>query len=219
MPIRQNFHDELNKLVADLLLMGNMVEQSIQKSVLALKIQDLNLAQEVIEDELKIDAKELEIEDNCLKLIAMQQPMAKDLRKIATGLKIITDLERIADHSHDIAKVCLRIGNEPLIKPLVDIPRMAEKTQAMVKKALDAFVDENVDLAHEVCLDDDEIDSLHKQIMRELLTYMMENPSTINQATQLLFVSSNLERIGDHATNLGEWLIYMVTGERKELND
>lgn len=219
MAVRQSFHEDLNQLVTDLLIMGDLVEQSIKKSVTALKNQDIELAKEVIEEELKIDEMELKIEDNCLKLIAMQQPMAKDLRKIATGLKIITDLERIADHAYDIAKVCIRIGNDPLIKPLVDIPRMAEKVQQMVKKALDAFVNENVGLAYEVCSDDDEVDSLHKQIFRELLTYMMEDPRNISQATQLLFVSSYLERIGDHATNLGEWLIYMVTGERKELND
>ncbi|SES92904.1 phosphate signaling complex protein PhoU [Anaerobranca gottschalkii] len=216
---RQSFHDNLNNLVTDLLIMGDLVEQSIQKSVTALKNQDLQLANEVIEQELIIDEMELKIEDKCLKLIAMQQPMAKDLRKIATGLKIITDLERIADHAHDIAKVAIRLGSEPLIKPLVDIPRMAEKVQLMVKKALDAFVQENIDLALEVCKDDDEVDSLHNQIFRELLTYMMEDPKNISQGTQLLFVSSYLERIGDHATNLGEWLIYMVTGERKELND
>ncbi|QNO13502.1 phosphate signaling complex protein PhoU [Alkalicella caledoniensis] len=219
MEVRQSFHDELNQLVIDLLIMGDMVEQSIKKSVTALKNQDIELAQQVIEEEHNIDEMELKIEDNCLKLIAMQQPMAKDLRKIATVLKIITDLERIADHANDIARVCIRIGFDPLIKPLVDIPRMAEKVQAMVKKALDAFVNENVELAHEVCTDDDEIDSLHDQIFRELLTYMLENPKNISQATQLLFVSSYLERIGDHATNLGEWLIYMVTGVRKELND
>lgn len=219
MAVRQSFHEELNQLVTDLLIMGDLVEQNINKSVTALRNQDIDLAQDVIEEEHKIDEMELKIEENCLKLIAMQQPMAKDLRKIATGLKIITDLERIADHAYDIAKVCIRIGHDPLIKPLVDIPRMADKVQRMVKKALDAFVNENVELAHEVCLDDDEVDSLHKQILRELLTYMMEDPRNISQATQLLFVSSYLERIGDHATNLGEWLIYMVTGERKELND
>jgi len=141
------------------------------------------------------------------------------LRKIATGLKIITDMERIADHASDIAKTCLRIGNEPLIKPLIDIPRMAERARAMLKMALDSFVEENVEMAYQVCKDDDEIDKCHNQIFRELLTYMMEDPRNIRQATFLLFVSSYLERIGDHATNLGEWLIFMVTGERQELND
>lgn len=218
MAVRKTFQDELNQLITDLLVMGNLVEQSINKAVTSLKYQDKTLAQEVIDGDDTIDAMELKIEEKCLSMIARQQPMAKDLRKIATGLKIITDLERIADHATDIAKVCIRIGNEPLIKPLLDIPRMAVKTQNMLKKALDCFVEENVELAYEVCKDDDEVDNLHKQIFRELLTYMMQDPKNINQATQLLFVSIYLERIGDHVTNLGEWLIYMVTGERKELN-
>lgn len=219
MSARQSFQDELKSLTSDLLMMGNMVEQCIAKAVQALKEQDVVLAQEVIDGDEKIDSIELAIEDRCLKLIAQQQPMAKDLRKIATGLKIITDLERIADHACDIAKICVRIGDEPLIKPLVDIPRMAEMARTMVKNALDSFVEENVQLAYQVAKDDDEIDALYNQIFRELLTYMMEDPKNIRQATYLLFVSSYLERIGDHATNLGEWLIYMVTGERKELND
>ena len=219
MSVRRSFQDELKQLTDDLLLMGNLVEQSIEKSVQALKEQDLELAQQVVTEDDRIDAMELEIEAKCLTLIARQQPMARDLRKIATGLKIITDLERIADHATDIAKLCLRIGNEPLIKPLIDIPLMADKSRAMVKKALDSFVQEDVQLAYQVCKDDDEIDNYYNQIFRELLTYMMEDPRNIKQATYLLFVSSYLERIGDHATNLGEWLIYMVTGERKELND
>jgi phosphate transport system protein len=219
MNVRRSFQDELKHLTDDLLLMGNLVEQSIEKAVRSLKEQDLELAEQVVAEDDRIDAMELDIEAKCLTLIARQQPMARDLRKIATGLKIITDLERIADHASDIAKLALRIGNEPLIKPLIDIPLMADKSRAMVKKALDSFVQEDVKLAFEVCKDDDELDNYHNQIFRELLTYMMEDPRTIKQATYLLFVSSYLERIGDHATNLGEWLIYMVTGERKDLND
>lgn len=216
---RRQFQDELKHLDEKLLLMGNLVEQSIEKAVRALKEQDMELAQQVIDEDDKIDQYELDIEAECLTLIARQQPMARDLRKIATGLKIITDLERIADNASDIAKVTLRIGNEPLIKPLIDIPRMAAIARAMVNNALDSFVDENVELAYQVCRDDDEIDGCHHQIFRELLTYMMEDPRNIKQATHLLFVSSYLERIGDHATNLGEWLIFLVTGERKELNN
>lgn len=219
MNARRHFHDELKQLTDNLLIMGNLVEQSIDKAILALKEQDLELAQQVVDEDDRIDQLELEIEAQCLTLIARQQPMAKDLRKIATGLKIITDMERIADHASDIAKTCLRIGNEPLIKPLIDIPRMAERARAMLKMALDSFVEENVEMAYQVCKDDDEIDKCHNQIFRELLTYMMEDPRNIRQATFLLFVSSYLERIGDHATNLGEWLIFMVTGERQELND
>ncbi|WP_353894226.1 phosphate signaling complex protein PhoU [Proteinivorax hydrogeniformans] len=218
MVARHGFHKELKDLIEELLFMGNLVEESISKAVIALKNQNLELARQVIEGDEKIDNLELEIESTCLALIARQQPMAKDLRKIATVLKIITDLERIADHAVDIAKICVKIDQKPLIKPLVDIPHMALLTQKMVNKALESFIKEDVKLAHEVCNDDDHIDEHHKQILRELLTYMMEDPKNIDQATQLMFVSSYLERIGDHSTNICEWLIYLVTGERKELN-
>jgi phosphate transport system protein len=145
--------------------------------------------------------------------------MAKDLRRISAGLKIITDLERMADYAEDIAKVAKKIAHQPLIKPLIDIPRMAHLAQKMVKEALDAYVQENAELAYQMAKDDDQVDSLHNQVFRELLVYMMEDPKTISQATYLLFVSRYLERIADHATNIGEDVIYLVTGERKELND
>ncbi len=219
MEIRKSFNEELQQLISQLLVMGDMVEQSIIKAVKALKEQDLEAAQQVLDGDDDIDDIELAIEEKCLELIARQQPMAKDLRKIATALKIITDLERIADHSCNIAEACISIGKEPLIKPLVDIPRMAQLVREMLKKALDSYANNDVALAYDVCRADDEIDCLHNQIFRELLTYMMEDPKNIQQATRLLFVSSYLERMGDHATNLGEWLIYMVTGERKRLND
>ncbi len=217
--MRQTFEHELEELFQDILYMGGLVKKTIQKAVHSLKNHDLEGAQEVIENDDIIDDLELKIEEKCMSLIARQQPMAKDLRRIGTALKIITDLERIADHSSDIAKITLRIGEERHIKPLVDVPRMANIAQEMVNKALEAFIDEDVDLAYEVCNFDDEVDHLHNQIFRELLTYMLEDTRNIKQATHLLFVSSSLERIGDHATNLGEWLIYMVTGNRKELND
>ncbi len=217
--MRQTFEHELEELFQDLLYMGGLVKKTIQKAVNSLKTHDLEGAREVIEKDDVIDELELKIEEKCMSLIARQQPMARDLRKIGTALKIITDLERIADHSTDIARITLRIGDEPHIKPLVDIPRMAEIAQDMVNKALEAFIHEDVGLAHEVCNLDDSVDQLHNQIFRELLTYMLEDTKNIKQATHLLFVSSSLERIGDHATNLGEWLIYMVTGKRKELND
>ncbi len=217
--MRQTFEHELEELFQDILYMGGLVKKTIQKAVNSLKKHDLEGAQEVIDKDDIIDDLELKIEEKCMSLIARQQPMAKDLRRIGTALKMITDLERIADHSTDIARITLRIGDEPHIKPLVDIPRLAEIAQEMVNKALEAFVQEDVNLAYEVCNLDDDVDQLNNQIFRELLTYMLEDTKNIKQATQLLFVSSSLERIGDHATNLGEWLIYMVTGKRKELND
>jgi phosphate transport system protein len=175
--------------------------------------------QEVFAIEEEVDALEVQIEEKCLRLIATQQPMAKDLRKIAAAFKIVTDLERMSDYSVDIAKVAQRIGNEPLIKPLVDLPRMADLAQKMVKDSLDAYVREDQELALSLGKADDEVDSLHKQVFRELLVLMMENPRTIKQATHLLFVSQSVERIADHATNISESVIYLVSARRVDLND
>lgn len=215
---RHSFHDQLTDLQQDILKMGTLVQEAIHKAVRSLAQKDLNLAQEVIEGDDRVDDMELDIEKRCLQLLALQQPMAIDLRTIGTALKIVTDLERMADHATDIAKVTIRLGGEPLIKPLVDIPRMAELAQMMVHEAIHAYVDRDHQQALKMIELDDEVDHLYGQIFRELLTYMMEDPKTIKQATHLLFVASHLERIADHATNLGEWIIYMVTGERKELN-
>lgn len=219
--IRQSFHQSLESLQQEILRMGSIVEQVIAKAVESLAKLDSKIANEVIEGDTIVDELELQIEDQCLKLIATQQPMAKDLRKIAAGFKIITDLERIADYSVDIARTANRIiaTGQPLIKPLIDIPRMAELAQNMVKQALDAYVHGDVKLAYAVAESDDQVDHLHNQIFRELLVFMMEDPRTITQATYLLFVSRYLERIADHATNIAEEAIYLETGERKELND
>ncbi|WP_406677492.1 phosphate signaling complex protein PhoU [Moorella sp. ACPs] len=218
---RQGFQHSLEDLQQNILRMGSIVEQTIAKSVECLARQDARMAAEVVGGDVVIDEMELQIEDQCLKLIATQQPMAKDLRKIAAGFKIITDLERMADYSVDIARIAQRIleTGQPLIKPLIDIPRMAELAQVMVKQALDAYVREDTDLAYTVARADDQIDMLHNQVFRELLVFMMEDPKTITQATYLLFVSRYLERIADHATNIAEEAIYLATGERKELND
>ncbi len=216
---RKSYHQELDELQEEILKMGTLVEEAISNAVTALKERDLDLAQRVIDQDDIIDEMELEVEQKCLKLLALQQPMAVDLRIIGTALKIITDLERMADHATDIAKTTIRLQGQPFIKPLIDIPRMAELVQKMVHTALDAYVSQDAQTARDMIKLDDEVDHLYKQIFRELLTYMMQDPSTINQATYLLFVAAYLERVGDHATNLGEWIIYMVTGERVELND
>lgn len=213
------FEKKLDVLQKSLLQMGGLVEEAIAKAIQSLKDQDPSLAEEVIRGDDTIDNLEMEIEEGCLALIATQQPMAKDLRKVATLFKMIVDLERMADYATDIARVVCRIGREPLIKPLVDIPRMAALTQRMVKEALDAYIQENIGLAEKMAADDDEVDKLHGQIFRELLTIMMENPRTITQATHLLFVSRYLERIADHATNIGEEVIFLVTGEKRDLNE
>ncbi|OPY63225.1 MAG: hypothetical protein A4E56_00699 [Pelotomaculum sp. PtaU1.Bin065] len=218
MATRTTFDQALSELKQEILRMGFYVEESVSRAVESLVKQDLGLAQSVIDGDVLIDDQEMLIEDKCLKLIATQQPLAKDLRRIAAGLMIITDLERIADLACDIAKSARRIANEPLIKPLIDIPRMAHLAQIMVKEVLDAYVREDVQLALKMAADDELVDNLHNQVFRELLVLMMENPKVINQATALLFASRHLERIADHATNIGERIFYLVTGERKELN-
>ena len=217
--VREIFINQLKELQQQILLMGSLVEESIANAVKALSLQDVELAQQVIDGDDKIDEVYENIEDQCLKLIATQQPMAKDLRRIVTGLRIIGELERMADHAADISKIAKIIADEPLIKPLIDIPRMSEIAQKMVKNGLDAYVNEDTELAASVGIDDDLVDHLHKQIFRELLTYMMESPKTIKQATHLLFVSRYLERIADRATNIGEAVIYLATGDRKDINN
>lgn len=215
---RTTFEQAIKELQEDLIKMGSLVEESIDKAVTSLANRDAKLSEEVVAGDDAIDAMETEIENKCMTLLARQQPIAKDLRLIATVLKIITDLERMGDHATDIAKVNLRLDGQPLIKPLVDIPRMAVLTQNMVRNALNAFIREDIKLAEQVGQDDDEVDHLYGQIFRELLVFMLQDPRTISQATYLLFVGNYLERIGDHATNIGERVLYLVTGEKKDLN-
>ncbi|NLG87159.1 MAG: phosphate signaling complex protein PhoU [Firmicutes bacterium] len=215
---RKSFQLELEQLQQDILKMGALVEKAIADAVRSLADKDLVLAQEVVDGDDFIDELELSIENCCLRLLALQQPMASDLRVIGTALKIVTDLERMADYAVDIAKITIRLQGQPLIKPLIDVPRMASIAQDMTRQSLDAFVERDVNMALSMIEMDHEVDHLYSQVFRELLTYMMADPRTINQATYLLFVARYLERIADHATNLGEWIIYMVTGEKKELN-
>lgn len=215
---RGSFETELGLLREELLKMGGLVSRALRDSVEALRAQDLDLAQAVVDGDEVIDELEHQIEQRCLMLLALQQPMAVDLRAISATLKTITDLERMADHASDIAKVALRIGHEPLIKPLVDIPRMASIIGEMLDGGIKALVTRDVALARQLAARDEEVDHLYGQIYRELLTYMMEDPRTIRQATSLLFVGSHLERVADHVTNLSEWVIYMVQGERCDLN-
>jgi len=215
---RQSFGQELDSLRFELVHMGEIVQTSIEKAVDALARRDKALARSVMDGDDEIDRMQVEIEDRCISLIARQQPVATDLRVLGTGLKITTDLERIGDHAFDIAKIVLLIGDEPLIKPLVDIPRMAGIAQRMLQESLQAYLKLNVQMAEKVCRDDELVDQLYHQVFRELLTYMLEDPKKINQATQLIFVARYLERIADHSTNVAEWVIYLVTGERLRKN-
>ncbi|KPU44018.1 hypothetical protein OXPF_21840 [Oxobacter pfennigii] len=216
---RQNFSEELESMHHELLRMGSLVEKQIDSCITALAKQDGELAQKIIDDDDIIDRMETELEEKCVKMIARQQPLAIDLRRIFTTIKIVTDLERIADHAVDIAKVTLRLKDEKYIKPLIDIPRMAEIVQGMIKDSLDAYVRLDTKMAEEIGKRDDEIDGIYKQVFRELLVIMMQDPRTITQATQFLFVCKFLERIADHTTNICEWTVYLVTGEHKDLND
>ena len=212
--VRQGFDQELESVRQELVHMGQIVQDAIKNAVDALARRDKALAQQVMDGHDLIDSMQVEIEDRCISLIARQQPVATDLRILGTGLKITTDLERIGDHAFDIAKIVLLIGDEPLIKPLVDIPRMAVMAQSMLEDSLQAYLKLDIQLAEKVCRDDDLVDQLYHQVFRELLTYMLEDPKKINQATQLIFVARYLERIADHSTNVAEWVIYLVTGER-----
>ena len=208
-----HFHAELVLLKGELLSMASLVEQAIHGSIQALVERDEELAQKVIASDDAINMAEIKIDDFCLKLLALHQPTAIDLRFITSALKIDNDLERMGDQAVNIAERALELIKEPLLKPLIDIPRMAELAQKMVKDSLDAFVHKDPDLAREVCRRDDQVDALNDQVFRELLTYMMQDPRTITRAVHLLLVGRHLERIADHATNIAEDVIYMVQGK------
>lgn len=198
--------------------MGQLVTESIQNATLSLARSDGDLARQVIAGDDEIDRLQIEIQMKALQLMALQQPMARDLRTIATGLKLVTDLERMADHSTDIAAVTVELGGEPLIKPLVDIPRMAALAESMTREALSAYVNMDESLARTMIERDHEMDSLYRAVFDELMEMMQRDSAVVRQATHLLHVAMYLERVGDHATNLGEWTIYMLTGELEDLN-
>lgn len=215
---RQQFDAGLQMLRNELIAMGEKVETAIIDSVTALKDNNLELAEQVIARDVQLNEMEEKIGDMGSNLIALQQPVAKDLRRILIAFKMASDLERMGDLAVDIAKTVRRINGEPLIKPLVDIPRMAEIVQLMTSESLRAYIDENVDLAYKMAGMDDEVDHLHSQILRELFVFMVDNPKTVNQAILLCFVSRYLERMADHATNIGESVVYLVMGKRPDLN-
>ncbi|HEX3031855.1 MAG TPA: phosphate signaling complex protein PhoU [Bacillota bacterium] len=215
---RASYDKQLEDLQREILRMGSLVESAVDQAVHSLVRQDLKLAEAVIKGDDSVNVIRRGIEESCLVLIATQQPIAKDLRRIIAAISIVTDLERMGDHAAAIAKVTKRLANQPLIKPLIDIPKMARLAQAMVRNVLDSYVKGDVDMALQTCQADDEIDHLYKAVFDELVEIMINDRTTINQATYLLFVARYLERIADHATNIGENVIYLETGERKELN-
>jgi phosphate transport system protein len=216
MEIRTAFHKRLKEVQDDLLAMGSMVEKAISRSIEALQKRDLIAAKQIIADDIKINEKRFNIEERCIQLIATQQPMAGDLRAIICVLNIITELERIGDHAEGNAKIVIMIGDEPPLKPLIDIPRMAEKTINMLQRGLDAFIRSDADDARQIMAEDDEVDNLYNQVFRELISFMVEDPKTITRATRLLWVAHNLERCADRVTNICERVVFNVTGKMEE---
>ncbi|MGD9568988.1 MAG: phosphate signaling complex protein PhoU [Sedimentibacter sp.] len=213
--MRNRFDTELENLNLELIKMGSMIEVAIETSAKALINQDIELVKKVNEYEVEIDEMEKTIEGHCLKLLLQQQPVASDLRLISTALKMITDMERIGDNAEDIAEISRYLVDQKFIKDLVHIPQMAEATISMVKRAVDAFVSKDKELAMEVCKDDDIVDDLFQVIKKELIEKIQESTENGEQAIDLLMVAKYLERIGDHAENIAEWVIFSITGEHK----
>jgi len=209
---------ELTEIQDRLLQIGGMVEQAIRRSIEALKNQDVDLAQQIIADDQKINKLRYKMEEHCLAVIATQQPVAGDLRFIIAAMHIAIEMERMADHAGGIAQLVPRLAKEPLLKPLIDVPRMAELACEMLNASLDAFMDRDVKAAKAAAKRDNKMDQLYDQVFRELLTYMLQDPRNINRATFLLWVAHNLERIGDRVTNVSERVVFMATGKLKELD-
>jgi len=211
--MERQFDEELKKLKERLLYMASLVEESIAMAIKGLKERKKELAQEVLKREGSINLLDIEIDELCMRLFALRQPLASDLRFISSGMKIGSELERMGDLAENIAERTLELLKYPILKPLIDIPRMALLAQKMVKDSITAFINRDEKLARSVCKRDDEVDNLNDQVFRELLTYMIQEPSTINRAVDLILVGRHLERIADHATNISEDVIYLVKGK------
>lgn len=209
----------LKNLNNDLLRMCEEVKKQIRLSIKSLVNKDIGLAKQVIKDDDIIDNFNKEIEDRCVRVIATEQPLAKDLREIFTAIKVVTDLERMADYAVDIAKITIHLKDDEYIKELIQIPELAEKVLNIISLAIDAYVKGDSKKAYEICKMDDEIDSLYKEILEELFNIMVEDNSLATQAGRFMFVAKNLERIGDHVTNICEWAIYLVDGTYVDLNE
>ena len=213
---REDFERNLNEVQDDVVKLGSMVEKAGFKAIDCLKNRVIEGSQQVINDDDVIDDMTQSIEDRCIDLIALEAPMASDLRGIISALMVSNELERMGDYAEGIAKISVAMGNLPPLKPLIDIPRMADKAANMVRMSLESYVNKDAEAAYEVVKSDDEVDSLYDQVYRELLTYMMADPSTIQRATYLLWVAHDLERVADRTTNIAERVIYLVTGSPME---
>lgn len=216
METRSNFHKRLDELQDDVLQMGSMASQAILNSIKALMNRDMLLAHRIVADDQKLNQHRFEIEEKCIQLIATQQPAASDLRLIIAVLNIIIEVERIGDYAVGIAKITLMIGDEPPLKPLVDIPRMAELSADMLRRSLDAFANHDADVARGIGLEDDVVDDLYDHIFHELIDFMVEDPKTITRATRLMWVAHDLERSADRVTNICERVVFVTTGKMEE---
>lgn len=220
MPTRQHFDNILTELTQDIYDLGSLIEKKVGTAIEAMLHQDLDLANEIIVGDIEVNERQAEIEKKSILILATQQPVASDLRKVIAGFKISIYLERMGDLCSNLAKITTRIGDEELLKPpLIDLPRMSALVQEMLDKGIKAYADEDTEAAKQLSVIDDRIDSLHRQIFNELLLIMMHNPDIITQANQLLFASRHLERLGDYCTNIAEETVYAVTGNRVDLNE
>ena len=217
--LRKTFETELQQVKDNVLLLGSMVEQSILDSVESLKKRDIKAAEKILQFDREINGKRFEIENQLMILIATQQPMAHDLRLLASTMEIISELERMGDYAKGIANINIRMGDEPLLKPLIDIPRMAQKDVDMLHRALTAFINEDVEAARAIPVEDDEVDALYNQVYRELMTFVIQDPKSIERANWLLWVAHNLERVADRVTNICERTVFIATGEMTEIKD
>ncbi len=215
---RAEFDRELRLLQDDLLLMGSMVEKAIVRAVDALKRRDLEESRRVVNEDDAINRKRYQIEKQVISLIAAQQPIAGDLRRLISASHVAVELERIGDYAEGISRISLQMGDEPPLKPLVDIPRMTDLAADMLRRSLDALVNQDIVASHAVCDDDDKVDEIYSELHQELIQIMIADPSTVERATYLIWVTHDLERIADRATNIAELVIYMVTGEMVEIN-
>lgn len=213
--MRNRFDRQLEELNNGLIKMGSLIEKAIEMAITGMINQDVEVAKNAIAFDNEIDEQEKEIENLCLKLLLQQQPVARDLRLISAALKMITDMERIGDHAADISEITIQLSNEKYIKKLEHISQMAKETTVMVVKSIDAFVSKNLDLAHEVIESDDVVDDLFDKVKNELIELINKDTKNGEQATDLLMIAKYFERIGDHATNIAEWVIFSITGEHK----
>ena len=215
---RSTFERQLSEIEEDMLVLAGMVERAIERSIESLRNRDIELARVVIVEDMDLNRKRYETEEKCLELLATQQPIARDLRRILAILYIIVDLERMGDHAEGIAKVSIMLADDAPLKPYIDIPRMSEIAISMLRRSIEAFKHRDVELARSICDDDDEVDALYDQVYRELLLYMLSDPKTIERATHITWIAHNLERIADRVTNICERVVYMVNGTIEELN-